>query len=790
MPRLLDRYVIRLAVPPFLIALLVFTFILIVPFVVDLAEKLIAKGVPAGTVMFLLVTLLPQALAVTIPMALLVGILIALGRLSADRESVALQACGVSIFRIVRPVMMLAAVAWAATAWVIIVAVPDANQTFREITMRIISDRTEGEVKPRVFYEDFPYRVLYVRDVPKDGSGWRDVFLADLSDVNNVAVYLATSGHLVVDREKRTVELILEDGASHVTRVTENPSVYNVSKFNQIRLSLDPDTVFPRSGPQKGDAEMSIGELEARIAASRTLGVEAKAAIMAIQRKFSIPVACLVFAVIGVGLGLTTRRDGKLAGFALGIAVIFVYYGLLTTAQSATANAWMPPALAPWVPDIVLGILGAVVLVARGASGRRWRARVGGFRRAGGWAGRLASAAAGRLFGGSSRGAAGTGTRVSGGWRSLMPRGATILDVYLGQMYLRVFALTFFGLLLLFYVSSFIEMSEKVFRKPSLMPVLGHYLYWSTPQFVYYCIPLAVLIGTLVTIGLLTRSSELTVMRACGISLYRTVVPLVVFGLVASAALFTLEERVLAGANRRAQALGQEIRSGSARTFDMANRKWLVGRNGDIYNYIFFDVPRAELKALSIYRFAPKSWRLQNRTFYRVATFPGTSTGSEALVTWTFTNGWSRDFDRQAGERTFRETPAGAFQMEPPQYFVTEQVDADRMNYGQLSRYIAEMRTSGFNVLPYECGLYRKISFPWVTLIMTLLAVPFGVSTGRRGAMYGIGLGIALAVVYWVSDSFFGALGTGGLLFPMLAAWAANVIFAAVATYLLLTVRT
>ena len=789
MPRLIDRYVIRSIVGPFLISLLVFTFVLIIPFLVDLAEKLIAKGVPAGTIVQLMVMLLPQAFSVTIPMALLVGVLVGLGRFSADREWVAVQACGVSIFRVARPVVILAIASWAATSWVIIEALPDANQKFREITLGITAQRTEGEVRPRVFFEDFPNRVLYVRDVPKDGSGWRDVFLADTTVAANPVVYLASHGRLLIDREKRSVVLYLEDVARHTSKAGA-PADYEFSRFKEFSLNLDADTVFPLNGPLRGEPEMTIAELRQRIDELQDQGVSTHPAVMAIQRKFSIPVACLIFAVMGVALGVTTRRDGKLAGFVLGIAVIFVYYLLLTTAQSAVKGKLMTAWLAPWVPDIVLGAAGIVLLLARGSALRRWRSVVGRLTRL---AGRLGSV---RWL------AALSGRRPdadeSGGWmprarqsaRGWLPRGATILDAYLGRTYLGVFLLTFSGLVAIFYVSTFIELSEKMFKGQATAQMLIEYLYWATPQFVYFCIPLAVLIGGLVTIGLLTRSSELVVMRACGISLYRTAAPLALFALLAGAGLFLLEERVLAVSNKRAGALLHVIRSGSPRTFDMANRKWLVAKNGDIYNYVFFDAQRSQLSALSVFRFASRAWRLQSRTFFRTAAFGGHATGREDLVGWDGNDGWTREFDRGAGEQSFRPVPSASFQMEPPQYFVTEQLDADRMTYGQLTRYIAEMRTVGFNVVPYEVALHRKVAFPWVTLIMTLIAVPFAVTTGRRGAMYGIGLGIALAVLYRIADSVFGALGTGGVMMPMLAAWSANILFAAVAIYLLLTVRT
>jgi lipopolysaccharide export LptBFGC system permease protein LptF len=159
-------------------------------------------------------------------------------------------------------------------------------------------------------------------------------------------------------------------------------------------------------------------------------------------------------------------------------------------------------------------------------------------------------------------------------------------------------------------------------------------------------------------------------------------------------------------------------------------------------------------------------------------------------VTWEGRDGWVREFDRQVEEAAYRPVERASLSVEPPQYFMTEQTDAQRMTYGQLKRYIVELRASGIDVTDFEVQLYSKVSFPWVTIIMTLIAVPFGVTTGRRGAMYGIGLGIVLAIVYWITMSVSAAIGASGAVHALLAAWAPNILFAAAAAYLLLTVRT
>src|SRR5947209_5434657 len=174
MLRTIDRYVIREIFPPLLLSLLIFTFLLVVAPVMDELETLVSKGVSWPVAGRMLLTLVPQALGLTIPMSLLVGLLIGLGRLSADREFMALLACGVSPYRLLRPVLAIAVVAGGATLYVMIEAIPDANQRFRELSYDVISKRVENDVHPQVFFDDFPGWVLYARDVPTGGGYWKD----------------------------------------------------------------------------------------------------------------------------------------------------------------------------------------------------------------------------------------------------------------------------------------------------------------------------------------------------------------------------------------------------------------------------------------------------------------------------------------------------------------------------------------------------------------------------------------------------------------------------------------
>ena len=764
--RTLDRYVIREVLAPFALALLVLTFILIIPFIIQQAETMVAKGVPWPIVARTMVTLMPQALGLTIPMSLLVGLLVAFGRLSGDREVVAMQACGLSPLRLLRPAGLLAVAAWAATSWVMIRAIPDANQTFREITTRLVADRAESEVKPRIYFEDFPGFVVYVRDVPPDG-GWSGVLAADTRNPDQTVYYLAKRGRMLVNREKRAIQLVLLDGMRHST-TARDPHGYEVVRFAETIVPLDPESVFPRTGPARGLRELTIAELQTRIAEVEGRGESSHNEWLEVHTKFSIPVACFVFALIGVALGATDRRDGKLASFVLGLAVIFVYYAVMFLGQSLAKGQQIGHGLARWLPNLVLGGAGVVAL---------WR-RLRPVRRAGGGPIR---ALVTRL--------AARGTARPRAWMPRIPNlpwRPSLLDLYVGTQYLRVLVLCIAGMLGLFYLATFIDLSDKLFKGTATGGMMVEYLFWSTPQYLYYIIALAVLMAAVVTVGGLTKSSELIVMRACGISLYRTAVPLLVSALAASAGLYALQERLLAPANRRAKVLDYRIRGQEPKILDRG-RRWFTGDDGRVYHYSFYNAEQRELGNLTVLRLDEASSAVTERTFARVAT---ASADVPDAPTWQARQGWTRTFGADAAVASYTPFEEGPLTLLPPEAFVAPIPRPDQMTYGELAAYIDGLRASGQDVREHEVSLYRKIAFPFVTLVMTLIGVPFAVTTGRRGAMYGVGVGIVLALVYWTMISVFAAFGAGGLLPPLMAAWAPNAIFGACAIYLLLTVRT
>jgi len=756
--RIIDRYVIRQILMPFVLGLVVFTFLLMLKPLQEYAETLVAKGIPGALVIWLMGALIPQALALTIPMALLLGLLVGFGRLSADREFVAMQACGIGLRRLLLPVATISLLATGLTAYMWFYGYPAANQAFREVTFNIIADRAEGEVRPRVFYTDFPNLTLFVRDVPVTGEGWNGVFMADSRPDRPQATYLAKHGRIAVDRKKRTVEVVLEDTVRHTVDTNGN---YDVARFEgQLVVSLDPNTVFaPPGGQPKGVTEMTVAELRASAAERERQGQSSHNEWIAIHRKFAVPFACVVFGVLGMALGATNRRDGTMGSFVMGVGIVFAYYVPLYLGPQLSKGGIIPAWVAAWLPNFLMGTLAAAAFF--------WRERIADQPL------RFTMPAFIR--------------RRTGTTHHVADRGMLrLLDRYVSGTYLRILFLSAGAMLVIFYISTFVDRADKLFKGDATLGMLAEYFYYLTPQYLYYIIPLSVLLATLVTVAMFTRSSELIVMKACGISLYRITLPMLICALTAGGVLFALDDTILGPANRRAENLKRIMNGASPESLNAATFGWVLGPGGTIHHFRAYDPVDKKLTGIDSFDFDREMQRITRRTYIESAAYHAAA----GPRVWQVRQGWWRDFDQKGEPTTFEAITDERRPIEEAAIFGTERPDPLFLRFRELRDYTARMVASGYNMFAEQVWIARRMAFPFVTIIMTLIAVPFAVTVGRGGAMAGIGVGIGLALVYWTTISIFAALGSGGLIAPALAAWSPNLLFGAAATYLLLTVRT
>jgi LPS export ABC transporter permease LptG len=279
-------------------------------------------------------------------------------------------------------------------------------------------------------------------------------------------------------------------------------------------------------------------------------------------------------------------------------------------------------------------------------------------------------------------------------------------------------------------------------------------------------------------------------MKATGISLYRLIVPILCIAAILAVSLFLFDEYYLPQANKRQDALRNVIKGKPAQTVSHPEQNWIFGdprpgEPGRIFYYRFFDPDRSEFANISVFEFDPTTFALTRRIFAAKAEWDGETSA------WRFQNGWQTDIqgDHATGFRQFLSTSFSEIH-EDPGYFNKESLQAQEMNFGQLDRYIGDLRQSGFDTMKLRVALWQKLSYPLVAVVMAVLAIPFSLSMGRRGSLTGIAVAIGVALSYFVVESLFGALGNVNYLPAALAAWSSDMLFGLVGGYLLLRTPT
>jgi LPS export ABC transporter permease LptG len=466
-----------------------------------------------------------------------------------------------------------------------------------------------------------------------------------------------------------------------------------------------------------------------------------------------------------------------------------VYYFLSSTGIQLGHQSRLPAFIAVWAANIIFAVAGIFLLWQVATGGRILSAMAA-------WASRLPRFQVPAKTNGFQL------TELLGRFqpraqkakpRSVFPRIVfpRILDEYILREFVSMFVLVLSGFVLLMIVFTFFDLVGDILRNHVALSLVGEYLLNLTPSMLYLITPLAVLIAALVTFGVMNRNSEIIAIKATGISLYRLIVPIVTMAAVLAVALFLFDQYYLPQANRRQEALRNQIKGRPTQTYLHPEQKWIMGPKplpgepGRIYYYEFFDRDRNEFANLSVFEFDPATFQLTRRIFAKRAVW------NADAGAWDFESGWVRDVQganvtdyRIFLKRAFPELRA------TPDYFWKEAVPSDEMNFGQLDRYIRGLQQSGFDTKRLSVALWHKLSYPLIAVVMAVLAVPFALSMGRRGSMTGVAVAIGVALAYMVIDNLFGAMGYVNYLPASMAAWSADVLFGLAGGYLLLRTPT
>ncbi len=365
MGKILHRYVFREILVPFALGLGIFTFVLLLARLLKLIELVVNRGIPVTTVASVFLFLLPAFLEVTVPMAMLLAILVAFGRLSADSEITALRSSGVSLYQLAPPVatfVILITIATAGLAWY---GRPWGNRALRTAMWNVARTRATVGLKPQVFNDDFPGLIIYAEQIDTAADQLDRVLISDERDPQQQNTVFARSGYMISDVDRETVTLRLLDGTIHTTDTTAGASYQTAFRSYDVNLDLHGALADAREHSDD-PKELTIEELREAIAAKTSEGKPVTGELVEYHRKFSIPFACVVFGLIAMPLGIQPARAVRSRGFAVSLVVIFAYYVLLSMGQGFAEHERVPAAIGLWLPNVVLGAIGLVLFVRAG----------------------------------------------------------------------------------------------------------------------------------------------------------------------------------------------------------------------------------------------------------------------------------------------------------------------------------------------------------------------------------------------------------------------------------------
>lgn len=775
--RLIGRYVFREILTSSILGTLLATFVIFLHFADRLFQALLGSNPTPETIIKLLALALPPVLPFTIPFGVLIGILIGLGRLSGDGEIVALRAAGVSSRKVIAPVLLFAMLGMGLSAWASLRLTPYSYRETARILADLLKDRSSAEVQPRVFIEDFPNKILYVEAVRSTAPGtpvpWSRVFLADTTKPEERKKGVAdkadgpiiTTAHDAIatsDPRHNRIQLNLHDFGEHYMGKDLISHDFWTSTQTQ---ELD---VKPAEQTSQQPKEMSTRQLW------RYTGPDLLEVAVELHQRFTFPVGCVMLALVGIPLGIATRKGGKSAAYLIALFLgFFCYFVATMTLESVAKNKNLSVPVALWLPNAAFALAGVVFLS---------RMEKPGDRDILAWVQGLFMVPLGWF-----KPKVVKKTEPSGLPRWRIPLVPQLVDTYILSnflFYLIVILATFVSLFLIF---NFFDLTGDMIRHGISLRTMFTYLFWLTPLSIYEFAPICVLVAALANIGMLSKQNEVTAFKACGVSLYRLTMPILIVSVLLSGGLFAFDYYYLPGANRRQQKLRDQIKGKPTQTYYHADRKWTMGNSFRIYYYTYFDPKKEEMADANVYELDPATFQETKQIRADRAHW------NPSMNTWVFENGWFCDFADTTCKRSDFEAKTFQELNEGPDYFLQEKLPGSQMNFLQLDKYIRDLKKSGYGYdtmkLDMEIQFYQKFSLPLFALIMAMIGVPFGFLVGNRGAMTGIGVSIAIALSYQATSKLFEKIGEINELQPAVAAWGPDVIFGLAGLYFLLRMK-
>jgi len=760
--KLIQRYVVSSALPYIFLSLFLLTAILLTQQAGRFAELALYADLPFSLLIEIGAALLPGVLVLTLPMAVLAGIVIGFARMGSDSEIVVMRSAGIGTWSLVWPALLLGLVATGATALLHMKEAPQAARDLRRAALQGALRKLESPVEPRTFTTEIPGYVIYVRDGDKTQGSWARVFIYAQQADGSTRVVTARSGRIDSSGDKS--ELVLSDASAlKIPAAANSDQSYVVERLEQLRIAID--TGRAALLDQISKDEMSAEEMgwrELREKAATGTPKEKNEAERTLHRRLALSVAPLLFALFGSLLGLRIRRGGRAAGVLLTIGVVVIYYLLSLLGESIVRTNTVPAIVGQWIATAVILLLSLFVLVVRDFPALSLLQR---FKKS-----KKVTAAAPKSP---------QQQHIVGAGRSGFP---SLLDTSLFQTLSSSFVVGFLSLSAIFTIFTLFELWRFIGANNVPASIVAKYLLFLLPLVAVELFPATMLITVLITYALLARRSEAIAWWASGQSVYRLMLPGLLFAVAAAATTWLVQEHVMPPANVRQEALRARIRGGQPRAITGTGRQWLASpENRRIYSYEF-DEQGQVLYDPTIYELDDDAVHLRRVSVGKLGVWKA---GNEMLIKEAETinlAGFQVDHQRVSEVRL----PG----VDPPQVFRPTVDKPSQLSVAALAGYLRAAKQRGVNVSGLAVALQKKYVNPFSVIVMAFIGMPLALAFGRRGAVVALCVAVGVSIVYWGIGGGFQQLGTHGLLPPEVAAWSPPVIFAAAGTYFLSRVRT
>ena len=358
--RTLYTHITKELMSPFILGLLIFTFILLTNRILKLMDLVVNKGVGLDEVIKLIMYLLPSFFMLTIPMSVLLAILITLGRLSADGELIAMKASGISLYQILPPFIALCVTGFLLTNMLSLLLLPQGNRAFRNQLFSLSKRHSEANLQERIFNDDFEGLIIYINEIPGQGKHMQGIVISDKRESEVPSLIIGEEGMIISDQNERKVTLRLFNGSIH--RAANDSLTYQKAIFKTYDMNLQLSNEESENDTEIKYSEQSIAAL-LKLITERSKENKSLIKIQTeIHKRFAFPFACVVLGLVGIPFGAYRRKGNRSYGFVLCIIILFLYYVFLNFGETMAKRGILYPALGIWLPNVVLGIMGCYLL--------------------------------------------------------------------------------------------------------------------------------------------------------------------------------------------------------------------------------------------------------------------------------------------------------------------------------------------------------------------------------------------------------------------------------------------